>query len=331
MSPLHIVAEAGTNHNGNFDTALQLIRKAKEAGASSVKFQIINPEILYVAKILENGVPRDNPVVEQRRQTMLTNDQYRKLAAHCKKLEIHFSASVFDTHGIDLLCELDVPYIKIASCDLSNLALLRYAAKSGKKLVLSTGFSTLAEIRRSVDELEHSGCHDLVIMHCVAVYPSSLKISNLQFIDQLRETFPHPIGFSDHTPNSLPAVIALSKGCTWFEKHLTLDKTQSGFDHSYALEPDEFSQFVTDLHDAEEACAFHEAKLTNLEKEVGQRARRSLYAARDIRAGEILEAEDILVVRPSGAFSAADIDQVVGARLARDISKYENITREHLS
>jgi len=331
VNRLHIIAEAGTNHNGNFDTASRLIRKAKEAGASSIKFQIIYPETLYVKKIFKDGVLEDNPLINQRRQTILTNDQYRGLADYCKELGIYFSASVFDTHGIDLLCELDVPYIKIASCDLNNLALLRYAAKSGKKLVLSTGFSTLTEIRHSVNELEHSGCCDLVIMHCVAVYPSSLKISNLEFIDQLKAVFSWPIGFSDHTPDSLAAVIALSKGCTWFEKHITLDKRQQGLDHSFALEPDEFARFVTDLNDAEEACAFHEEKLTDLEKEVAQRARRSLYAARDICAGKILKAEDILVVRPSGYYSAADIDQVVGARLARDISKYENITREHLS
>jgi len=331
MSSLHIVAEAGNNHNGDFQTAIELIRKAKEAGADSVKFQIIYPETLYVGKLFESGVPEDNPVIKQRHQTMLTDDQYRDLAAYCNEQGIGFAASVFDTHGVDLLCELDVPYIKIASTDLNHLFLLRYAAKSGKKLVISTGLSTMDEILRSVDEVERAGCRDLVLMHCVSIYPSSLSLANLQFIDQLKAVLPWPIGFSDHSPNSLAAVIALSKGCTWFEKHITLDKTQQGFDHSYALEPDEFTQFVRDLHDAEEACAYHKEKLSDSEKQVSQRARRSLYAARDMVVGEVLKEEDITVVRPSGYYSAADIDWLVGRRLSRDITKYENIALEHLS
>lgn len=331
MSPLHIIAEAGTNHNGDFQTAVELVRKAKEACADSVKFQIIYPETLYVEKIFKDGVLEDNPVIKQRHQIMLTDDQYRDLAAYCKEQGINFTASVFDRHGIDLLCKLEVPFIKIASTDLNHVSLLRYAAKSGKKLVISTGLSTMDEILRSVDEVERSGCQDLVVMHCVSIYPSSFRLANLQFIDQLKAVLPWPIGFSDHSPNSLAAVIALSKGCTWFEKHITLDKTQRGFDHSYALEPDEFTQFVRDLHDAEEACAYHEEKLTDGEKQVSQRARRSLYAARDMVAGEVLKEEDITAVRPSGYYSAADMDWLVGQRLSRDIKKYGNITPEHLS
>ena len=330
MSSLHIIAEAGTNHNGDFQTALELVRKAKEAGADSIKFQIIYPETLYAEKVFKDGVPEDNPVIKQRQQAMLTDDRYRDLAAYCNEQGIGFSASVFDTHGVDLLCELDVPYIKIASTDLNHLSLLRYAATSGKKLVISTGLSTMDEILRSVDEVERAGCRDLVLMHCISVYPSSLSLANLQFIDQLKEKLTWPIGFSDHSPDSLAAVIALSKGCTWFEKHITLDKTQEGFDHNYALEPDEFTQFVRDLYDAAEACAYHEEKLSDAEKQVSQRARRSLYAARDIAAGEVLKEEDITVVRPSGYFSAADIDKLVGRRLSRDIKKYENLTPEHL-
>lgn len=330
MSPLHVIAEAGNNHNGNIETARELVRKARETGAQSVKFQIIYPETLYAARLFENGVSVENPVIEKRRRSMLSDDDYRELAAYSAAQGIQFSASVFDEHGVDLLCSLGVPYIKLASCDLNNLSLLRYAAQTGKKLVVSTGFSTMDEILLSVSELERSGCRDLVLMHCVSVYPSSLEISNLEFIDRLREQVPYPVGFSDHSPDSLAAVIAVAKGCTWFEKHLTLDKTQEGFDHRYALEPDEFTGFVRDLHRADEACSYHEEKLTDAEKTISRQARRSLYAARDIKAGEVLGKKDVLVVRPGGAFSAAEIDTLSGARTARDIRQYENITPEHL-
>jgi len=334
VSSPHIIAELGSNHNGNFQTAMELIRGAKEAGADSVKFQIIHPENLFCEKIFTDGVLGDNPranLVEQMRQAMLTDDQYRDLAAYCKELEINFTASVFDTHSVDLLCELDVPYIKIASGDLNHISLLRYAAKSGKKLLLSTGASTMEEILHSVDEVQRAGCQDLVVMHCVSTYPSNLSMANLQFIDQLKAVLPWPVGLSDHSPNSLSAVIALSKGCIWFEKHITLDKIQKGVDHSFALELDEFTQFVRDLRDTEGACAFHKEKITDSEKQVRQVIRRSLYAARDMLAGEILREEDITVVRPSGYYSAADIDQLVGRRLSTDIKKYENIAPGHLS
>jgi len=331
MNPLNIIAEAGTNHNGNIKTAKELVLRAKKAGADSVKFQIIYPETLYVAKMFKNGVLEDNPVIEQRSRTALNDEHYRELATYCREQGISFTASVFNRHGVDLLCALEAPFIKIASTDLNNLNLLRYAAKTGKKLVISTGLSTMEEILRSVSEVEKAGCHDMILMHCVSVYPTSFRQANLQFIDQLKEQFAWPIGYSDHTPNSLAAVIALSKGCTWFEKHITLDKTQQGFDHNYALEPDEFAQFTRDLQDAEEACAFHQEKLSDAEKQVSQRARRSLYAARDMAAGEVLEEQDILVVRPSGSFSAADIDRLVGRQLGKDIRKYENITPGHLS
>ena len=331
MSSLYIIAEAGTNHNGDFQTARELILKAKGAGADAVKFQIIYPETLYVEKIYKDGLFEDNPVIEQRRRTMLTDEQYLELADYSRDLGINFTASVFDRRGVDLLSSLDAPFIKIASTDLNNFFLLRYAAKSGRKLVISTGLSTMEEISASLVTVEEAGCHDLVLMHCISVYPSSLRISNLQFIEQLKGRFAWPVGFSDHSPDSLAAVIALSKGCTWFEKHLTLDKTQEGFDHNYALEPDEFTQFVHDIRDAEEACSFHQEKLTDAEKQVSQRARRSLYAARDIAAGEVLRNDDILVVRPSGYYSAADIDRLIGRRLGRNIRRYENITPEHLT
>lgn len=331
MQPIKIIAEAGTNHNGDLGTALELVEAAKKAGADCVKFQIIYPEHLYVGKIMIDGEMRDNPVIDERRKFMLEDQDYHVLAKRCRDIGIAFSASVFDRLGVDLLVQLGVPFIKIASVDLNNLALLRYAGATGLKIILSTGFSTFDEINRSVDEIEKAGCQDLVIMHCVSVYPSSLRMSNLQFLDQLETAFPYPLGFSDHSPTSMASAIACAKGVTWFEKHITLSKKQEGFDHRYALEPDEFAQYVQDLSDTREACALHEEKLTKEELEVSLRARRSLYAGRDMQAGEVLAAPDVLIVRPSGYFAASDIDVVIGRRLSRDIKQYENLKPNHLS
>ncbi|MFC1945683.1 N-acetylneuraminate synthase family protein [Chloroflexota bacterium] len=328
---VHIIAEAGNNHNGDLDTAYRLVRAAKEAGADSVKFQIINPETLYVGKTWQDGKLADNPVIMQRRQSQLSDEQYGKIAAYCREVGVGFAASVFDEHGVDLVCALDVPYIKIASGDSNHLPLLRYAAGKGRDIVLSTGMSEVPEIVRSVEELARAGARGLVLMHCVSVYPSSLDIANLQFIDQLGALFNYPLGFSDHSPNSLAAVLALAKGCRWFEKHLTLDKSQEGFDHAYALEPEEFAGFTRDIADTGAALAYHREKLTEQEKGVSLRARRSLYAARDLRTGEVIKAEDVLVLRPAGQSAAADIDMFVGRVLRRGLKQYENLTLEHIS
>ena len=325
MSAIHIIAEAGTNHGGNLETARKLVDAAVAAKADSVKFQIIYPEGLYLTKVWQDGALRDNPVVAARRAQMLRDEDYVLLAAHARDRGIPFSASVFDERGLNLLASLDPPFIKIASCDLNNHPLLARAAATGKRLVVSTGMSTLADVDASVEVLRREGARDVVLLHCVSVYPCPTEAMNLGFIDTLRAAFGLPVGFSDHSESSVAAAIAVAKGATWIEKHFTLDRKAEGFDHAYAMEPAQLASYIADVRAAEAACARPASKLGDAERTVMQRARRGLYAARDLPVGAAITPEDVLVVRPEGPLAPPDLRHVVGCRLRRALRAHEPI------
>ncbi len=324
---IHIIAEAGTNHNGNPAKARELIDLAARASADSVKFQIINPWGLYLPGTYSYGHYDIKKVIEIRQSTVLSDDIYRELSGYSAGQGIAFSASVFDEPGLDLLCSLDPPYIKIASCDLNNVRFLRRVAERGKKIILSTGMSSLADIEKTLKEIDKTGNRDLVLLHCVSVYPAKTEQTNLGFLSSLKQ-FGFPVGFSDHTGQSVAACMALTQGATWFEKHFTTDRTQEGFDHAYAMEEEGFTSYVADLREAEAALAPRPAKISDDERYTRKRARRSLYAARNLRKGEVIRDEDVLCVRPEGIMNADDIDLIIGRKTTRDVRQYEPFSPE---
>ncbi len=323
---VHIIAEAGTNHSGKLEIAKRLIDVAVDVGADSVKFQMIFPDALYLPRLFENGRYTKNVVYQKRAANMLSDKDYRLLSEYCSVKGILFSASVFDRSGIDLVDELDVSYIKIASCDLNNSRLLIQAAECGRKLLISTGMASLEEIERAVSDVEAAGNTDVVLMHCVSMYPCPTAQTNLSFINVLKHEFGLPFGFSDHSENSLAGAIAISMGAEWLEKHFTLDRNADGFDHAYAMEPDGLVQFVKNMHLAIEACFKPIAKVQSDEVSIRNRARRALYAARDIQAGEVLSEEDVLTVRPQGTLEPNDIFSIIGKNARRLIRQYEPLS-----
>ena len=244
---------------------------------------------------------------------------------------IGFSASVFDEQGLDLLLRFNPPYIKLASCDLNNLRFLRQVASKGKKMIISTGMSTLQDIEKALKAIEEVGHKDLVLLHCVSIYPATLAQTNLSFIDELRTNFGFPVGFSDHTGDSIAACLALTKGATWFEKHFTSDRTQKGLDHAYAMEEEGFTKYVAEINAAREALEKKEKKISESEKYTRKRARRSLYAAREIKAGEIITNDDVLVVRPEGVLDADQIDLIIGKPASAPLKQYEAFTFDNVS
>jgi N,N'-diacetyllegionaminate synthase len=328
---VHIIAEAGTNHNGSLHTAKQLINVAIKSKADSVKFQIIYPEALYLPQFYQDGKYIENEVFRQRSKAMLKDQDYFALSKYCAEKEIAFSASVFDKKGIDLLEKLNPPYFKIASCDLNNSKLLMQAAERGRKLIVSTGMAALSEIEKALSDIAKTGNNDIVLMHCVSVYPARTEIENLTFLDTLKQTFGFVVGFSDHTESSIASCIAVSKGAQWIEKHLTLNRMAEGFDHAYAMEPKDFESFVIDVRVAEKACMKPEFKISSDELIVKGRARRALYAARDIQKGEMLAEADVLVVRPEGPLLPNDVHKIVGHTTKLPIKKYMPLSLDMFS
>lgn len=328
---IHIIAEAGTNHNGDLATAKKLVDVAKKSGADSVKFQIIYPYGLYLPGEYWYGHYDIKEVIKIRQDSMLQDEEYHELAAYAKAQGISFTSSVFDTRGLDLLMNFDPAYIKIASCDLNNIRFLQEVAERGKKMIISTGMSSLSDVEKSVNALHKMNFDDIILLHCVSVYPASLEQANLGFIDTLKTAFGYEVGFSDHTGNSIAAAMAMVKGARYFEKHFTLDRTQKGFDHAYAMEEEGFTQYVEELHQAAQALSRSTTKLGEKEIYVRKRARRSLYAARTLEPGQVIGDEDVLIVRPEGLMNADDVELVVGKTVQKTIEQHQPFSLDLIS
>ncbi len=330
---LHIIAEAGSNYNGSTALAFQLNAAAAAAGADSVKFQIIHTDALYRPGEYAYGPYRIEDVRVIRRRDELSRGQWREIRDDAHHRGIPFSASVFDTAGLDILCELDPPYLKIASCDLNNLRFLREVAARGRKMVVSTGMSSLGDIERAVAALDREGIHSekLVLLHCVSAYPSALQETNLSFLQTLRSAFGTAVGFSDHTLGREAACVAVALGATWIEKHFTTDHNLEGLDHKHAMEPSAFGEYVAALRATEAALQPKSVKIGPAERYTRQRARRGLYITRTLPAGHVLTNEDIAILRPEGPMPADDIDLVVGKSLTQALEAFEPLSPSVLS
>jgi len=333
MPDLYIIAEAGTNHNGSLETALKLIDAAKFSGADAVKFQFINPDGLYLPKLYQDGKLIDNQVYLTRKRSLLSDAEWKQAADYANKSGLDFTASVFDRQSSELLKSLGAKYVKAASCDLNNTPFLHYLAQNWRKMIISTGMNSLAEIENTVNFLQsHNAGTEITLLHCVSIYPAKLEQMRLGRIPALREAFGLPVGFSDHTENSLASVIALAKGASIFEKHLTLDRRQEGFDHAYAMEAEMFKRYVEDLRNAKTALdSSLSNNITADEAGVQKRARRSIYAARDLNPGEIITEGMLTIVRPEGPLKPGDYYSIEGMRVKNPIKKYSAVTWEDLN
>lgn len=333
MNPrVHVIGEAGSNYNGSVALAEQLNAVAALAGVDSVKYQIIHTDELYRRGQYAYGNYRIEDVRASRRRGELTDEQWGAIAADAYGRGVAFSASVFDTAGIDLLCSLDPPYLKTASCDLNNLRFLSEVAARGRTMVVSTGMSTLGDIEKAVVTLEKEGIagEKLVLLHCVSAYPSELKDTNLAFLQTLRSAFGTAVGFSDHTLGSEAACIAVALGATWIEKHFTIDRTLEGLDHKHSMDPNAFADFVKSIRETESALRPLVVKISPAEALTRQRARRGLYAAHSMPAGHLLTSADIRIVRPESDIAADEIDAIVGRQLRLPLAAEEPFLQAHL-
>jgi len=328
MDSLHIIAEAGTNNNGSLEKAKNLINIASRAGATSVKFQMINTWGLYLPGKYDYGHYNIEDVIKIRQEGEMTDEEYNELALHAAKMKIGYSSSVFDEKALKLLASFKPPYIKIASCDLNNIRFLRQVADYGIKMVISTGMSTLADVEKTVKAITYNGFNDIVLLHCVSVYPAKLEQTNLTFITTLKNEFGFEVGFSDHTPTSHAACMAFVLGARWFEKHFTEDKKQKGLDHAYALEEVELKSYIEDLNAASIALAPKSDKISDKEFYTRKRARRSLYASRNLPVGHVITDDDVLIVRPENLMQADEIDFIIGKSLKVPLNQYQPFNTE---
>jgi N,N'-diacetyllegionaminate synthase len=329
---VHVIAEAGSNYNGSVALAKRLNESAVGAGADSVKYQIINTDLLYRPGSYTYGHYRIEDIREIRRRDELPDESWRLIFADARARGISCSASVFDERGLDLLDSFDPPYIKLASCDLNNHSLLRLVAARRRRMVLSTGMATLDEIDRSVSVLDSAGINgsNLVLLHCVSVYPSPLSETNLHYVELLANRFGCEVGFSDHTMGPEAACVAVALGATWIEKHFTIDSALDGLDHKHAAEPEVLARYIRMIRETEQSLLLKPEKVGADEAYTKQRARRGIYASRDLQQGHIVTDTDLEILRPEGPLSADLVDEVVGIQLRRSVRAHEPFLPEDL-
>jgi N-acetylneuraminate synthase/N,N'-diacetyllegionaminate synthase len=320
-----VIAEAGVNHNGDPALAAALVDAAADAGADAVKFQTFVAERLTTAATPKAEYQRERTGASDSMRDMLRSlelsaEAHTTLQRQCAARGVLFLSTPFDERSVDLLDGLGVPAFKVSSGEITNTLLLDYIARKKKPVLLSTGMATLNEVRCAVDTITHAGNDTLALLQCTSAYPAPIERANLRSIATLAEAFGVPVGYSDHTPGITAALAAVAVGACIVEKHLTTDRTLPGPDHAASLEPPDFKAMVRGIRDVEAALGDGVKAPAPEEEAIAAVARRSLVAARDLRAGERLDRNMVTAKRPGTGLSPATLSQLLGRRLRVDVA-----------
>jgi sialic acid synthase SpsE len=317
----YVLAEIGINHGGDVSLAERMVQAAAEAGADGVKFQtfraadLVNPE----------KAPDQYEIFSK---CELDRKAHLRLRDVARAASVAFISTPFSERDADLLAEIGLPAIKIASGDLTNHPLLKHVGALGLPVILSTGMSYLEEVRAARDVLLSAGCPNLALLHCVSRYPTAPSELNLLAIGTMLQEFPEVIGFSDHTEGIWAAPAAVAVGARFIEKHFTLDRTLPGPDHALSVEPGQLALLVEAVRGVYEGLGDGEKK--PCEEEVRKRhlGRKGLYASRDIAKGAVISRDDVKVSRPEGVIGAWALEVVLGKEACRAVKAGEEITWE---
>ena len=326
--PVFIIAEAGSNHNGKIEIAKKMIDVAAEAEADAVKFQIFKVENLYSRYTPEFSYLKGKSTYDLIKSIETPREWIKELARYCEGKNIDFLASAFDFDAVDVLDKY-VPAFKIASSEIVDLELIKYAAEKGKPMIVSTGMANLGEIEDAINAIKSVGNEDIIQLHCNSLYPTPVEVVNLGALKTMRTAFKAPVGFSDHTLGIHIPVAAVAVGACVIEKHFTLDRNLPGPDHSFAIEPDELKEMGRCIKDIEKARGNGIKEKSELEsEEMYVKARRSIHAKVDIPSGTKIAGDMLIIKRPGYGIKPKLVDIVVGRGAKKDIKVDEWITWE---
>ena len=327
-----IIAEAGVNHNGSTELAFKLVDAAVNAGADAVKFQTFKPENLVSknsqkAEYQKKTTDSSESQLEMLKKLELNLDAYKKLSDYCKEKDIIFLSTPFDHSSIDLLYELGIKIFKIPSGEITNLPYLRHIGSLKKKIILSTGMSTLKEIGDALSVLVNSGTRkeNISVLHANTMYPTPMEDVNLNVMKTIREEFDVAVGYSDHTLGIEVDIAAVAMGATIIEKHFTLDKAMKGPDHKASLEPKELRDMVRAIRNIEKALGNNQKKASPSEQVNKNIVRKSITAKCIIKKGERLTEDNLIVKRPGIGISPMKWDKVIGTLAMTDYKADELI------
>jgi N-acetylneuraminate synthase len=323
-APVLFIAEAGVNHNGDPQRALQLVDAAAEAGADAVKFQTFRAE-----EVVSFGAPKARYQIETTgaqesqldmiKRLELLPETHRELMERCDARGILFLSTPFDVGSADLLETLGVPAYKIPSGEITNWPFLEHIASKRKPVILSTGMSDLGEVEHAVGVLRAAGCEELVILHCTSSYPAPAAHANLRALRTMADAFQVPVGLSDHTMGIEVALASVALGACVIEKHFTLDRSLPGPDHQASLEPGELHALIRSIRIVESALGNGLKQPVAAEQEVRNVARRSIVSRQTIASGTLITRDLLAFKRPGTGIPPSQYTRVIGRKAARTI------------
>ncbi len=327
----YVIAEMSANHNGNIETAFKIIEEAKKAGAEAIKMQTYTPDTLTLKSDLPDfqitdGLWSGRTLYDLYEWAHTPWDWHKPLFDHARKLGITIFSSPFDNTAIDLLEDLNAPAYKIASFEAVDLQLIKYAASTGKPLIISTGMADAQEIEEAISAACEGGCKQLAILHCVSGYPAKADEYNLRTIPDMIERFGLVTGLSDHTMDNTTALTSVAMGASIIEKHFTLDRCGGGPDDSFSLEPVELAELCQGVKTAWSALG--RVDYGRKSSELGNvKFRRSLYFVKDMKKGDVITKESVRIVRPGFGLAPKYFDEIIGKTLQKDTKKYTPVTK----
>ncbi|ABN53840.1 MAG TPA: N-acetylneuraminate synthase [Hungateiclostridium thermocellum] len=324
-----VIAEAGINHNGELKLAKKLVDAAKDAGADCIKFQTFISKNLTTKNASKAEYQKQTKSEESQYDMLkryeLSFDEFSELSRYCQDKNIEFLSTAFDFESIEFLKSLDMKRWKIPSGEITNLPYLIKIAKLNKPVILSTGMSTMDEIKKAVSVLRENGTGEITVLHCTTEYPAPFSDVNLKAMLTIKKELGVKVGYSDHTKGIEASIAAVALGASVIEKHLTLDKNMEGPDHKSSLEPNEMKAMIRALRNIELALGDGIKKPSESEKKNICVARKSIVAKRYIQKGEIFTEENLTVKRPGNGISPMQWFEVLGRRAVRDFQEDELI------
>lgn len=337
-TPCFIIAEAGSNHDRNFNKAIKLIEVAASAGTDAVKFQLFSADKIAaktknkIASLKDDKFGKYGTTLHDFYNKLeLPLEWLPKLKKYADRCKIIFSATPFDEDAVDILEKIGVYFYKIASFEIVHLPLIKYAANKKKPIIISTGMANIEEIDDAIRTIKTTGNKQYALLHCGVEYPLRMEDVNLAAMETIYNKFLCPIGYSDHTLGITVPIAAVARGAKIIEKHFTLDRKLSGPDHKFALSPRELKSMVIAIHDAEMAIGTPEKKAVKNELIHLKRGRRSLYANQVIEKGERISEKMLSILRPNIGLKPKYIYEIVGKRAKKHIKANESITWDKIN
>jgi N-acetylneuraminate synthase len=323
-APPYVIAELSANHNGRLDIALRIIEEAHKAGADAVKVQTYRPDTITLDSDAEEfqihgGLWDGKTLYQLYEEAHMPWEWHAPLFEHARKVGITLFSSPFDSTAVDLLEDLNAPAYKIASFEAVDLPLIKYVASTGKPMIISTGMADADEIQEAIDAARSGGCRELAILHCVSGYPAPAADYNLRTLSDMKRRFGLVTGLSDHTLDNATAITSVALGASIIEKHFTLNRQGGGPDDSFSLEPAELTALCRDSRTAWQALG--QVDYGRKSSELGNlQFRRSLYFVKNLRAGDVIDADAVRSVRPGFGLPPKYFDEILGKRVTTDVA-----------